>query len=296
MHVIFGASGRAGGETARAVLGHGEPVRIVVRRPEQGEPWKALGTEVVVANLNDEDQVASALRGATAAFLLSPPPVAGDPFAQAAELGTTLARAVRGAAVPKVVILSSVGAQHASGTGVIATLHEIEVALSGAAPAVALLRSGYFIETWSEVAEAAMSDGALPSFLELDQKIPMVSTIDVGSAAARLMSETWAGTRIVELGGAEDWSASDVASAFADVLGRWVEPVLVPSEQRESILAEAGYSAPVAAALLGMYEGIARGRVTREAGTEHWRGRTSLIAAVERIVMKLGAVSFLPAE
>jgi uncharacterized protein YbjT (DUF2867 family) len=249
MHVIFGASGRTGGATARAVLGRGEPVRVVVRRPEQGEPWKALGAEVAVANLEDEDQVTSALRGARAAFLLSPPPVGGDPFAQAAELGTTLARAVRRAALPKLVFLSSIGAQHASGTGVIATLHEIETALFSAAPAVAFLRSGYFIETWSEGADAVMSDGALPSFLDLDQKIPMVSTIDVGWAAARLVSESWSGMRIVELGGPEDRSARDVATAIADVLGRPVEPVLVPPEQRERVLLEAGYSPEVAAAL-----------------------------------------------
>jgi uncharacterized protein YbjT (DUF2867 family) len=118
----------------------------------------------------------------------------------------------------------------------------------------------------------------------------MVSTTDVGRAAARLMSQNWAGTRIVELAG-EDWSASDVAAAFAKVLGRPVEPVLVPPEQREAVLAEAGLSAEVTAALLGMYEGIANGRFTRQAGTEHWRGTTSLTAAVERIVTKLRAAA-----
>ncbi|TIX21306.1 MAG: NmrA family protein, partial [Mesorhizobium sp.] len=39
--------------------------------------------------------------------------------------------------------------------------------------------------------------------------------------------------------------------------------------------------------LLGMYEGIANGRFTHQAGTEDWRGTTSLTAAVERIVTKL---------
>lgn len=287
MHVVFGASGRAGGETARALIERGEPVRVVVRRLEQGEAWKALGAGVAVASLDDADQVAAALTGATAAFLLSPPPVAGDPFAQATELGRVLAEAVRRAGLPKAVVLSSIGAQHAAGTGVVATLYRIEAALAGTAPATAFLRSGYFVETWSEVAEPAIHEGVLPSFLEVDQKIPMASTTDVGRAAARLMTETWAGTRIVELGGPEDWSAGDVASAFSDVLGRPVEPLFVRPEERRAMLAEAGLFAEVADALLGMYEGITNGRVSRQDGTEHWRGTTPLTAAVERILTKL---------
>ncbi|RWB31929.1 MAG: NmrA family protein [Mesorhizobium sp.] len=287
MHVVFGANGRAGGETARALMADGEPVRVVVRRPEQGKAWAALGAEVAVASLDNAEQVSAALKGATAAFLLNPPPVAGDPFGQTADIGAALAQAVRRADLARSVILSSIGAQHETGTGVIATLHQVEAMLAGTAPATAFLRSGYFVETWSEVAEACVSDGVLPSFLEPDRKIPMVSTTDVGRAAARLMSQNWAGTRIVELAGPEDWSANDVAAAFAKVLGRPVEPVLVPPEQREAVLAEAGLSAEVTAALLGMYEGIANGRFTRQAGTEDWRGTTSLTAAVERIVTKL---------
>ncbi|RUV29673.1 NmrA family protein, partial [Mesorhizobium sp. M5C.F.Ca.IN.020.32.2.1] len=45
MHVVFGANGRAGGETARALMANGEPVRVVVRRREQGKAWAALGAE-----------------------------------------------------------------------------------------------------------------------------------------------------------------------------------------------------------------------------------------------------------
>ncbi|THK34535.1 NmrA family protein [Ensifer sp. MPMI2T] len=287
MHVVFGAGGRAGGETARALIERGEQVRVVVRRPEQGEPWKALGAEVAIANLYNAEQVSRVLKGASAAFLLSPPPRDGDPFAQAAELGKALAEAVRRANLAKMVVLSSIGAQHASDTGVIATLHEIETALAGAAHATAFLRSGYFIETWSEVAEAAISEGILPSFLNVEQKIPMVSTTDVGEAAAQLMTETWKGTRIVELGGQEDWSARDVATAFAEILGRPVEPVFLPPEQRLTVLTEAGVTPEVATALLGMYDGIARGRVIRQENNEHWRGSTPLAVAIKRMVTKL---------
>jgi uncharacterized protein YbjT (DUF2867 family) len=287
MHVVFGANGRAGGETARALIERGEPVRVAVRRPEQGELWKALGADVAVASLDDANAVAAALTDATAAFLLNPPPIAGDPFRRAAAIGAALAEAVLCADPAKAVVLSSVGAQHHSGTGVIATLHQIEAALADAAPATAFLRPGYFVENWTDVAGSAVAEGTLPTFLELDQKIPMVSTMDVGRAAAQLLCEDWTGQRIVELGGPEDCSARDVAMAFAEVLGRPVAPVFVPPGQRAAVLAEAGLPTTMATALLGMYEGFANGRVDRQDGTERRRGTISLTAAIEGIVTKI---------
>jgi uncharacterized protein YbjT (DUF2867 family) len=283
MHVVLGANGRAGGETANALIARGEKVRVVVRRAEQGQRWRARGAEIALASIDDVAAMAAAFAGADSAFLLSPPPVDGDPFARAETLGATLAKAVQATRLPKLVLLSSVGAQHPSGTGVIATLNRMETALAGAAPATAFLRSGYFVETWSEVASAA-AEGILPSFLAPDLKIPMVSTIDVGAAAAQLMSDPWSGHRIVELGGPAEWSAADVAAAFADALGRPVAPSLVPREARVPMLIEAGVSPEVAEALAGMYDGLASGRVARENGTEHWRGTTPLSGAVERIV------------
>lgn len=292
MHVVFGANGRAGGETARALIERGAAVRVVLRRREQAEPWTALGAEVAIASIDDAGAVAAALQGASGAFLLNPPPVVGDPHARTEAIGAALAAGARRAGLPKAVVLSSVGAQHASGTGVIATLNRLEALLDGAAPATAFLRAGYFVETWSEVADTAIAEGVLPTFLEPGLGIPMVSTIDVGRTAAALLSEDWTGRRIVEFGGPEDWSAGDVAAAFAAVLGRPVMPAFVPPEQRAAVLAAAGVPDEVARELLGMYEALADGRVTyEEEGTERKRGTVPLVAAIERIVTRVQAAA-----
>lgn len=290
MYVVLGANGRAGGEAARALIERGEAVRVVLRRKEQGERWADLGAEVAVASIEDADAMADALKGARAAFLLNPPPMSGDPFARTEKLGAALADAARRARLPKAVVLSSIGAQHVSGTGVIATLNRFEALLDGIAPATAFLRSGYFVETWGEVAEAVNSEGVLPSFLDPAQKIPMVSTIDVGQTAATLLGEEWTGKRVVELSGPEDWSAGDVAAAFADALGSPVAPVLVPPDRRAALLAEDGVPDEVASALLGMFEGIANGLFVREHSSEQRRGTISLEAAVRRIVGVAGPV------
>ena len=287
MQVVFGASGRAGGEAARALIERGDAVRVVVRRAEQAGRWTALGAQVALADMLDTDAVTAALQGASGVFAINPTPLRGDPYRHAEAVGTALASALRQARVPKVVALSSIGAQHVSGTGIVATLNQFERLLDGAAPAIAFLRAGYFVETWSEVADAAASEGVLPTFLEPNQKIPMVSTIDVGRLGAALLGENGTEQRIVELSGPEDWSASDVARAFSRILERPVAPHFVPPQERAGLLARDGVDGDVAEALLGMYDGIARGRLTRQEGNEQRRGSVSLTDAIERLISAL---------
>jgi uncharacterized protein YbjT (DUF2867 family) len=288
MFVVLGANGRAGGETANALIGMGKSIRVVLRRPEQAQKWKDVGADIAIADIDDAAAMAAAMKGADAAFLLCPPPVSGDPFRRADEVGKALAQAARTAGLPKIVALSSVGAQHETGTGVIATLNHIEKHLADAASSVTFLRPGYYVEAWSEVAPAAIAEGVLPSFLEPSQKIPMVSTIDVGLTAAGLLcDDEFPAHRVVELRGPQDWSADDVARAFSRALGRPVATAFVPPEARAAMLAEQGVPEEVASALLGMYDGIASGRVEHEASGEKRRGSISLDHAVARIVREM---------
>lgn len=284
MHVVFGANGRAGGETARVLIECGEAVRVVLRRAEQAEQWRQLGAQVAVASIDDAVAIATALDGASSAFLLNPPPAGGDPYARTAHIGSALAEGVRRARLPRAVVLSSVGAQYATGTGVIATLNQFEGLLDGAAMATTFLRPGYFVETWSEVMEAVIAQGVLPTFVEPALRFPMVSVVDVGRTAAQLMCEPWSGRRVVELSGPQDWNAGDVASAFGQALGHPIEPMFVAEDQRAGMLAAAGVPREVATALLGMYDGIANGRVGLEPGVEQRRGTLSLKSAIDRMV------------
>jgi NAD(P)H dehydrogenase (quinone) len=55
--------------------------------------------------------------------------------------------------------------------------------------------------TWHRHATAASS---IASLQPLDRAVPMVSTDDVGRAAAALLQERWEGKRVVELEGPKD--------------------------------------------------------------------------------------------
>ena len=57
-----------------------------------------------------------------------------------------------------------------------------------------------------------------------------------------------------------------VATAFSGVLGFHIETAFVPPEARAPVLAQEGVPPEVADALLGMYDGMASGRVEYEEG------------------------------
>ncbi len=283
MYAVLGANGRAGGAVALALLARGEAVRVILRDGRRTADWHAAGAEVALAEITELAAMTAALSGVAGAFLLNPPPAGGDPRAESARLGTALAAAASAAGLRRAVLLSSVGAQHAAGTGVITTLHQFEALLGGIAPATTILRAGYFIETWGENVATIRDAGIMPSFIAPEQPVPMVSTVDIGQAAADLLTDGGKGRRIVELAGPKEYTPQEVASAFSTVLGRAVDPVFVPADARMDLLFAEGVPTEIATALLGMYEGIARGIVTPEPQHPLRRGTTALTAAIARI-------------
>ena len=98
-----------------------------------------------------------------------------------------------------------------------------------------------------DVAPAA-KNGMIPSFLQpLDKPVPMVATADIGRLAAELLQETWSGRRVVELEGPQRVTPNEIASTFADLLGRPVRVEAVPRETWESLFKSQGMKNPTPA-------------------------------------------------
>ena len=130
MIAVAGVSGHTGRAAANALLDQGAAVRVIVRDEKKGAEWKARGADVAVASLNDPAGLTRALTGARAAYLLIPPAyTAPDLLATQTVTREAIVRAIADSGVGHVVFLSSIGAQHASGTGPVKTLHEAEQAM-----------------------------------------------------------------------------------------------------------------------------------------------------------------------
>jgi uncharacterized protein YbjT (DUF2867 family) len=257
-----------------------------VRKPEAGAAWQARGAQVAIADVTDADALAAALRGTQGAYLLNPPRYdLADPFAQAAAVGAAMARAIAASGVPRVVVLSSVGAHQTRGTGIIGTAHQVERALAGVTAPLALLRANYFFENWANVLGAVRGNGVLPTFLDpLERAVPMVAVADIGAAVAGLLQgPAWTGRRTLDLA-SFDASPVAVAAALSTVLGNAIKPVAVPREQQAGVLEGGGFRPEIAAAFVEMYAGINGGVAVAEAGCERMRGATGLDAAARSLL------------
>jgi NAD(P)H dehydrogenase (quinone) len=125
-----------------------------------------------------------------------------DPLGENRRMLAALTTALRAAGVPKVVYLSSVGAQHDHGLGAIGKLYEREQAFHQLPIPTAAIRAAWFIEKFQDLIGLARQRGQVPSLLSpADQPIAMVATEDIGQLAARTLCETWTGPRVLELGG-----------------------------------------------------------------------------------------------
>jgi uncharacterized protein YbjT (DUF2867 family) len=265
MYVIAGVTGNTGSIVADALLEQGKKVRVLVRDAKKGEPWKARGAEVAIASIEDEAALTKALEGATGAYLLSPPDNASKDFvAERHVVLEGVARAVTKSKIGHVVFLSSVGAQHAEGTGPIRTLHDAEQQLAKTPAKTTFIRASYFLENWGAVLPAT-AHGKLPTFLPPDLAVPMVATKDIGLVAAKALLEPPAGkSEVIELAGPRDYSSRELATILAKIVGKPVEVDAAPLAAVVPTFESFGFSTNAAGLYHEMYAGIANGVVAAE--------------------------------
>lgn len=264
MFVVSGATGNTGSIVAQTLINQGQPVRVIVRSEEKGEPWKTKGAEVAVAEITDTDAMAKALQGASGAFFLLPPDLTNEDFlGESLKRANAIVAAAKAARLPHAVILSSVGAQHLSRVGPISTIGHLERLFVAANIPLSAVRPGYFLENIKDLMPAVLQDGVYPSMIQpLDFKIDMVATTDIGwTVADVLINPPSIQHRVIELKGAEQYSAEDIAAALSNSLDRQITPVAVPQEAWIETFKQSGLSRQSAETMAEMHENINNGRI-----------------------------------
>jgi uncharacterized protein YbjT (DUF2867 family) len=283
MFVINGITGKVGGRVADILLEAGLPVRALVRSAEKGAAWKARGCEIaIVPDAADAQSLAQAFAGATGVFLMNPPNYDSErDFPDIQRSAKATAEAIAKAKPDKIVLLSTIGA-HVQEFNLLNRSTLFEHMLTNAGVPVAFLRAAWFMENAAWDLAAARS-GRIESYLQpLDRKIDMVSTKDIGRAAADLLREQWSGVRIVELSGPQKYSPRDEAAAFATALGRDVKVVEVPRAEWEQRFRREGMQHPEAR--IRMLDGFNEGWIDFQCeGTERRTGTVELAQVLSEV-------------
>jgi uncharacterized protein YbjT (DUF2867 family) len=289
VYVVFGATGQTGSAVADALLKKNQLVRVVLRSDKTAAAWRAKGADVAFADLGDLEAMTKAMRNADAVYAMNPPAYnVANMFAAARRIGECYVAAIKNSGVQKVVLLSSIGSQHASGTGNILTTHILETMFGDLEIPVAFLRAAAFVENWRSVVQVAAEQGILPSFyMPLERKIPMVCAADIGRAVAQAMTEDWTGNRIIELHGAADYSPNDVAAAFAAALGRDVQAVAVPESEWQAAISRFGFSPEAVNSYSEMMRGFNSGHIVFECGShvQTVKGQTMIVDAISKMTV-----------
>jgi NAD(P)H dehydrogenase (quinone) len=284
MYAITGITGRAGGAVARALLAAKLPVRAVVRDAARGHAWAEKGCEVVVARMEDATALAAAFEGADGVFILPPPefdPAPGFPEARA--IIAAVKAALEAARPGKIVCLSTIGAQAAQ-PNLLSQRTLMEQALGDLPIPVTFLRPAWFIENYAWDVASARDAGVIASFLQpLDRPIAMIATADVGRVAAQLLREDWQGRRVVELEAAHRIAPSQVAAAFAKIMGHPVRIETIPRETWEGLFRSQGMHNPTPR--MQMLDGFNEGWIEFAGGLDGSRkGEVALEAALRELI------------
>ncbi len=263
MITVMGATGRVGRRITTLLGGRGERVRAIGRTRTPTGP----GVTPVLGDAADPGFLTEAFRDASAVFTMLPAdPHEPDHRAAQDRKGEAIASAVRSSGVGYVVMLSSLGADLATGTGFIEGLHDQEERMRATGVALLILRPGWFLENVAEALPAVDQLGVLADSLAPDVAVPMVATRDVAAVAADALV-TRERTGVVELLGPRDLTQTEVAAILGDRFGRPGLPyVQLPDAEMVDALLGAGFSPDAAGRHLAMTRAINEGRVTPRAG------------------------------
>jgi uncharacterized protein YbjT (DUF2867 family) len=292
MYLVMGITGQVGGATARHLLKQGKQVRALVRNRETAAKWAEQGVELVDGEWNDATAIAAALKGVEGAFVMLPAVWAPSPdYREAKGVIANYVEALTKVVPPRVVALSSMGANRTSGLGMITALSLLEQGFRSLPSPVAFVRAGGFFENFLFGLQAAQG-GTLPVFYNpTNRKSTMIATNDIGAEVAKLLTgPAWSGHRVIELGSMV--SADEVAEQLGEVLKRDVKAFAVPragwADAFEQFGVPKGHTGPAEE----MFESVNAGWMDLGiTGTEHVAGTTSardVFAAAQQAVKAKG--------
>ncbi|UHL64195.1 NmrA family NAD(P)-binding protein [Paralcaligenes sp. KSB-10] len=276
MFLVMGITGKVGGATAAHLLAHGKEVRALVRNREKAANWANQGVELVDGDWNDSAAIEQALKGVEGAFVMLPAVWAPSPdYKEAKSVIANYVEALAKAAPPRVVALSSMGANRTSGLGMITALSLLEQGFRNLKSPVAYVRAGGFFENFLYGLQVAQG-GTLPVYYNpTNRKSAMVATNDIGAEVAALLTgPAWLGHRVIELGSMV--SADEVATQLGEVLKVDVKAFAIPRAGWPAAFEQVGIPKGHTGPAEDMFEAVNAGWMNLGVeGTEHVPGTTS---------------------
>jgi uncharacterized protein YbjT (DUF2867 family) len=236
-----------------------------------------------MADFFDITALKTAFGGGEVLFLITPEnPASRDVLGETCQIIRNYREAITASGIRKIVGLSSMGAQHPSGTGNLEQSYMLEHAFVDLPVEQTFIRPAYYFSNWLGYRDTAGDYGILPTFFPAGLKVQMVAPADVANFALQLMMADKPYKPFYEVG-EKYYSSIEVASVFGKKLQRNVEVQQIPREQWEGTLSQVGFSENAATNLIKMTEAVLNGRTQPENPLEVVNMPTSLVSYFETV-------------
>ena len=224
--LVVGATGRVGGAAVKGLLEAGFRARALVRRPQRGEPLRALGAEVAVGDVSDPDTLGPAVQGCSGVFsALGAGPGRGASEVVEYRGNVSLLSAVRSAGVRRFVYSSVHLADHplAQKVGAFREKARFEEELLAAEDvSTTILRPAIFMETLHMMLRGSVA------FVPGRQRRPVswIATRDIARAAIRAFQADILGR--YEIAGPDVTTFDGAFEHLARARGKGIQVLHVP--------------------------------------------------------------------
>ncbi len=217
--VIFGATGRQGGATARALLKSGWRVRAFVRdaATPAARALDAAGAELAQGALDETSSIATALEGAYGAFSMLPGGLAVE---DEVRFGAAIADLAVDSGLAHLVYSSgaSVG-ERPTGVARFDAKARIEAHVRRLPIAWTILRPAIFMEALTRPG-FGLDRGCFTSLVRPDQTMRLIAVDDIGAFAAAVFADrSRYASATLRLAG-DSLTGQDLARAFTEAAGR----------------------------------------------------------------------------
>lgn len=265
MFIVTGATGQVGSAIVNKLLEQDKPVTAVIRNAGKAEKLKKRGAKTAIADFFNQDALSKAFDGGDTVFLLTPEnPASKDILGDTKQILSNYRQAIRKAGISRIIGLSSLGAQHKSGTGNLVMSYMLEHAFENVSAETTFIRPAYYYSNWLMYVEMARESGVLPTFFPVDLSIPMISPGDVSHFIANVMMDEKKDQKIYELAGPEVYTPREVADIFGNLLGKKIKTQQIPREQWSETLVQAGFSTDAADKMIQMTQAVIDGKAQPE--------------------------------